>query len=225
MVFGSGKKSDKKGKDKDYATYEHVEPRPRATAVEEQASASYIGKTMRIEGGLVSDEDLTVEGQVKGTIDVTKTLTVGRHGDVSADINAKVVKIIGTARGTITAAEKVAILSEGRYTGNIRSEKLVVADGAILFGDINKEEKTAVPPAQAETTTTGAEIETKAETKTETKTAEPEETEETEKMEEATVTDVTTDVTEDTEKPEEPRVEEKKPEPATHSFYKSRKRK
>lgn len=113
--------------------------------VVESSSGSFVGRTMKIEGDLYSDEDLTVEGHVKGTIKVSKTLTIGRDGNVSADIEAKVVRIIGTAKGTINATDKVLIMSEGRYSGNIRSEKLVVAEGAILIGDINKEEELERP--------------------------------------------------------------------------------
>lgn len=133
MVFGSGKKGEKK--DREFTIYEPVE------VIEEKSSGSFIGKTMKIVGELISDEDLTIEGQVKGSIAVSKTLTIGRYGNVKADINASVVKIIGSARGNIVASNKVAILSDGRYNGNIQSEKLVVAEGAILIGDINKEKK------------------------------------------------------------------------------------
>lgn len=146
MVFGASKKSDKKGRD--YPAYQP--PKKETVVVEQPSTASFIGKTMKIKGGLVSDEDLTIEGQVKGTIEVTKTLTIGRYGDVTADINARVVKIIGKARGNIVASEKVEILSEGRYNGNIISEKLVVAEGAVLIGNINQEEETE--PNSPETT-------------------------------------------------------------------------
>lgn len=137
MVFGASKKSDKKGRD--FPAYQP--PKKETVAVEQPSAASFIGKTMNIEGGLVSDEDLTIEGRVKGTIEVSKTLTIGRYGDVTADINARVVKIIGKARGNIVASDKVEILSEGRYNGNIMSEKLVVAEGAVLIGNINQEEE------------------------------------------------------------------------------------
>ena len=138
MVFGASKKSDKKGGD--FPAYQP--PRKEPVAVEQPSAASFIGKTMKIEGGLVSDEDLTIEGRVKGTIEVSKTLTIGRYGDVTADINARVVKIIGNARGNIVASDKVEILSEGRYNGNIISEKLVVSEGALLIGNINQEGET-----------------------------------------------------------------------------------
>jgi|GEM_PF-1109828 len=138
MVFGASKKSDKKGRD--FPIYQP--PKKEPVAVEQPSAASFIGKTMEIEGGLVSDEDLTIEGRVKGTIEVSKTLTIGRYGDVTADINARVVKIIGNARGNIVASDKVEILSEGRYNGNIISEKLVVSEGAVLIGNINQEGET-----------------------------------------------------------------------------------
>ena len=144
MVFGSSKKIEKKSKDVPV----YLPPKREEVVVEPPSSASYIGKTMKIEGELVSDEDLTIEGQVTGTIEVTKTLTIGKNGDVSADINARVVKIIGKARGNIIASDKVEILSNGRYNGNIKSEKLVVSEGAVLIGNINQEAETT---AEAET--------------------------------------------------------------------------
>lgn len=155
MVFGSSKKSEKKSKD--YVTEYRREEAPRArepiATPSVSSASSYIGKTMKIEGDLVSDEDLTIEGEVKGTIEVGRTLIIGKNGNVTADIDAKTVKIIGKARGNIKASDKVAILSEGIYEGNINSERLVVAEGAILIGDINKEEPNQTPAAEIETKT------------------------------------------------------------------------
>ncbi|UCH94194.1 MAG: polymer-forming cytoskeletal protein [Candidatus Aminicenantes bacterium] len=102
-------------------------------------SASFIGETMNVEGDLTSDEDITIEGKVQGNISVSKTLTIGKSGRVKADITAAVVRVIGEAKGNIIASDKVEILAQGRYTGNIQSQKLVVAEGAILNGYINQE--------------------------------------------------------------------------------------
>lgn len=140
MVFGSSKKQNKKIKEQDYPTYQPPQPsRQQSVNTEPSLSASFLGKTMNIEGEIFSDEDLTIEGKVKGSIEVTRTLTIGKSGDVEADIHAKVVKIIGKARGNIVATDKVAILSDGMYEGNIKSEKLVVAEGAILIGLVNED--------------------------------------------------------------------------------------
>lgn len=135
MVFGSSKKDDKKMKD--FTGFQYG----GTPTAQEGISPSFIGKKMKLEGKIFSEEDLIIEGQVKGTIEANKTLTIGRDGDVVADIQAGVVKISGRVRGNITAADKVAILAEGRFNGNIKSPKLVVAEGAVLIGDVNKEEE------------------------------------------------------------------------------------
>lgn len=140
MVFGSSKKQSKKFKEQDYQEYQPPQPvRQPALNTESVLSTSYLGKTMNVEGEIFSEEDLTIEGTVRGKIEVTRTLTIGKSGDVEADIHAKVVKIIGKARGNIVATDKVAILSDGMYEGNIKSDKLVVAEGAILIGLVNED--------------------------------------------------------------------------------------
>jgi cytoskeletal protein CcmA (bactofilin family) len=132
MVFRSTKKDDKK-RDDTYVISTAVE-------VEEDVyvPTSYIGESMKIKADITSDENVTVEGKVTGNINISKTLTIGKKGSVKADIKAAVVRIIGEAKGNIIASEKVEILAQGRYTGNIQSQKLVVEEGAILNGNINQ---------------------------------------------------------------------------------------
>jgi len=104
----------------------------------EKPSNSFIGQSMVIEADITSDDDVTVEGKVTGNISVGKTLTIGKNGSIKADIKAGIVRIFGEAKGNIHAADKVEIMSLGRYSGNIHSQKLVVAEGAILNGEINQ---------------------------------------------------------------------------------------
>ncbi|NIM13736.1 MAG: polymer-forming cytoskeletal protein [Candidatus Aminicenantes bacterium] len=132
MVFRSTKKDDKK-RDDAYVISTAVE-------VEEDVHVpmSYIGESMKIKADITSDENVTIEGKVTGNIDISKTLTIGKKGSVKADIKAAIVRIIGEAKGNIVASEKVEILAQGRYTGNIQSQKLVVEEGAILNGNINQ---------------------------------------------------------------------------------------
>lgn len=103
-------------------------------------SRSYLGKTLKIKGEITSAEFLTVEGEVKGNINVSKTLTIGKNGFVDGEITAEVVKLDGRAQGSITAKEKLEISSKGNFTGNIKSEKLVIAKGAIFQGKANMDE-------------------------------------------------------------------------------------
>ena len=111
----------------------------------ESSSQSFFGKTMRIEGEITSDEDLTIEGKVKGQLHVSKTLTIGKEGYVDGKISANVVHISGEAEGHLSASKKLVISSEGKYTGNINSDTIKVAEGAQIKGTINIEGEKATP--------------------------------------------------------------------------------
>ncbi len=138
MVFKAGKRDrDDRRREEPYVVPTTAPSTPGAAAL-----PSFIGETMVIEADITSDEDIIIEGNVKGNISVSKTLTIGKNGKVKADITAAVVRILGEAKGNIIASDKVELLSLGRYTGNIQSQKLVVEDGAILNGNINQEKKT-----------------------------------------------------------------------------------
>ena len=137
MVF----KTSKRDKDDRRREETFVVP-TSSSSLESVSEPSFIGETMEIEADITSNEDIIIEGKVSGNITVSKTLTIGKSGKVKADIKAAVVRIIGEAKGNIIAADKVEILSLGRYTGNIQSKKLVVAEGAILNGNINQQKET-----------------------------------------------------------------------------------
>ena len=104
------------------------------------ASSSYLGKTLKIKGEISSDEYLTIEGEVTGNINITKTLVIGKDGYVDGEITAEVVKIDGKAKGSITASDKLEISSRGNFHGDIKSEKLVIAEGAVFQGNANQDE-------------------------------------------------------------------------------------
>ncbi len=101
---------------------------------------SYLGKSLQITGEITSDEQLTIEGKIKGNINISKTLTIGKNGYVDGKITAEVVKIDGKAEGDITATEKLEISSNGVFSGNLKSEKLVIAEGAVFQGKANMDD-------------------------------------------------------------------------------------
>lgn len=105
-----------------------------------EKQGSYLGKTMKIKGKITSDEYLTVEGEIEGNVDISKTLTIGKDGYVNGMINADVVKIDGKAEGNITASRKLEISSAGTFQGTLKSDKLVIEEGAVFKGKVNTEE-------------------------------------------------------------------------------------
>ncbi len=117
-------------------------------------SAAVIGKSIVIKGELSGNEDLTVEGTVEGTITLTKNnVVVGADGRVKADVHAQVVTVTGKLEGDVTANERVEITENGSVTGNIKTPRLVIADGAFFQGSVEMpkagESATATAPKSA----------------------------------------------------------------------------
>lgn len=108
---------------------------------ERERMASFIGHTVRLEGQIVSEEDLTIEGRFKGDIKAKKSLFVGIEGYVEADVVASSVTIAGHLRGSVTAESKVKILDSGVMDGSLDAQKIIVADGGQLRGQVNRTER------------------------------------------------------------------------------------
>lgn len=111
------------------------------TAAESQRPASFIGHTVRLEGQIISEDDLTIEGRFKGDLNVKKNLFVGIEGYVEADITAAAVTVAGHVRGSVRAEGKVKILDSGVMDGILDAPKLIIADGGQLRGQVNRTER------------------------------------------------------------------------------------
>ena len=96
-----------------------------------------IGKSISIKGDLTGNEDLVVEGKVEGKIALPDNeLTVGNNGNVSADVHAKSVVVIGKLRGNVSATEKIEVQASGSVDGDVRAPRLIIQEGAVLNGAV-----------------------------------------------------------------------------------------
>lgn len=96
-----------------------------------------LGKSVVIKGELSGSEDLTLFGQMEGSIRLPNhTLTIGPHADIKAEISAKAVVVMGAVTGNVAAGEKVEIGASGSVTGDIASPRLAIADGGCLRGRV-----------------------------------------------------------------------------------------
>jgi cytoskeletal protein CcmA (bactofilin family) len=101
-----------------------------------------IGKSVVIKGELNGSEDLTIEGQVEGKIELKDhVLTVGPNGKIKAELFAKVVIVLGDVRGNITASEKVDIRDNGSVDGDIAAPRVAIAEGAHFRGSVDMQKK------------------------------------------------------------------------------------
>ena len=108
-----------------------------------------IGKSVVIKGELSGSEDLTIEGQVDGKIELRQNvLTIGPNGRIKAQVFAKSVIILGEVTGNVTATEKVDIRDNGSVDGDIASPRVAIAEGAHFRGSVDMQRAGAKPQQQ-----------------------------------------------------------------------------
>jgi cytoskeletal protein CcmA (bactofilin family) len=101
-------------------------------------TTAHIGKSVVIRGELSGSEDLSIDGQVEGTIELRDHhLTVGPNGRVQANINAKEVVIQGSVKGNVRAIDRVEIRKSGSLQGDMVAARVVIEDGAFFKGSID----------------------------------------------------------------------------------------
>ncbi len=99
--------------------------------------AALIGPSIVIRGEIVSLEDLIIEGQVDGRIDVRgHQLTIGTGAGIVADLAAPRITIRGMVTGQVTASDTVAIGETGSVDGDVRAPRIAVEDGAQIHGRV-----------------------------------------------------------------------------------------
>jgi cytoskeletal protein CcmA (bactofilin family) len=105
-----------------------------------------IGKSVVIKGELNGSEDLTIEGQVEGSIQLRDhVLTIGPNGRIKAQVFAKSVIVLGEVMGNVTATDKVDIRDNGSVDGDIVSPRVAIAEGAHFRGTVDMQRKGGAP--------------------------------------------------------------------------------
>ena len=97
-----------------------------------------IGQSIIFKGELAGDEDLEIEGQVDGNVNLQNhQLTVGANGRLRAEVQAKTIIVIGQVIGNLTATERIEVQATGVVEGDLRAPRLNVQEGAVLNGAID----------------------------------------------------------------------------------------
>ena len=99
--------------------------------------ANVIGRSIVIDVEITGDEDLVIQGTVKGKISLQQSLYVECSGVVEADIETQNVEISGSVTGNIRASDKVELKADGRMVGDIKSPRILIADGATFKGNVD----------------------------------------------------------------------------------------
>lgn len=140
-------KRESAAKDDESASRERSEAesgfaRPQSTETSASRSsgrreAAIIGPSIHINGDLRGEEDLIIEGEVKGTVYLkSNSLTVGSQGKVTADVYAHTINVDGFIEGDLYGSERISIRKSAQLRGNITSPRVSLEDGARFKGSI-----------------------------------------------------------------------------------------
>ncbi len=133
-------------------------PAPEPPARVQQAASNEqatIGKGLFIKGEISGSESLLVDGKIEGSINLPgNRVTVGRNGQVAANITAREVVILGKIRGNISATDRVDIRAEGALNGDVAAARISIEDGAYFKGGIDIRKPDVKPVAVAATAET-----------------------------------------------------------------------
>src|SRR5688500_15748660 len=105
-----------------------------------------IGKSMRIKGDISGGEDLRIDGEMEGTLDLKSRLTIGPTGKVTANIKATEVVVQGCVKGNVEAIDKITIQNGANIVGDVKTAGIVIEDGAFFKGGIDIARPESVAP-------------------------------------------------------------------------------
>jgi len=122
----------------------------------QENSPAHIGKTIVICGEVKGSEDLILDGRVEGTVNLAENrLTIGANANISANLTAKDVLILGRVQGNIVASGRVELRSGCNLQGDIRALRLAVEDNAVFHGKVDLTQGVSRPPDGATVPQTG----------------------------------------------------------------------
>jgi cytoskeletal protein CcmA (bactofilin family) len=111
-----------------------------------RSDIAHIGKSVVVRGELSGSEDLFVDGEVEGSIELRgNSLTIGPNGRVKANVNARDIVVQGKVDGNLRATDRVDLKKSAVVTGDIITQRIAVEDGAFFKGSVDIQRQEAKP--------------------------------------------------------------------------------
>ncbi len=110
-------------------------PRYPSSGAPRTSESALIGPGLRVEGEVHGEEDLILDGEVKGALSLgAHQLLIGEAGRAEADVVARKVVVFGELVGNIEASESIELGHTARVQGNLKAPRLRIDEGAVLNG-------------------------------------------------------------------------------------------
>lgn len=102
-----------------------------------RGGTTVVGPSIRIQGTVTSAEEILVEGELAGKLELDQRLTIAAKGKIEADIKAKEVIIAGSVKGNVEAVERITLRAGANLVGDVKTAGIVIEDGAYFKGGID----------------------------------------------------------------------------------------
>lgn len=128
-------------------------PPPDSNHLEERSSGqkpkigASVGKTVRFRGEIYSDEEMYLDGELEGTLEVCHRLIIGPNGKVKANVKAKELVVRGWIQGNVEVTDRIVIMTGASIVGDVKTASIVIEDGAFFKGAIDILRPEIPPPA------------------------------------------------------------------------------
>lgn len=99
-----------------------------------------INEGCKVEGVLISDSFIRVDGTVQGNLEVGEGAIIGDKGLVTGDIKTKSLIVYGKVNGNIDSYS-LEIKSTGCVNGEIKTSKLHIEFGGVYNGSLTMEKE------------------------------------------------------------------------------------
>ena len=126
-----------------------IQPPPQPSAPQSHPPSAkgqaLIGSSIKIEGSLSGGEDLFVEGQINGKIELDQyNVTIGKNGRIKADIHGRRIIVMGDVKGNLYGLEQIILQKSSKVRGNLFATRVSLEDGSDFKGSIDMTSKPAV---------------------------------------------------------------------------------
>jgi cytoskeletal protein CcmA (bactofilin family) len=112
-----------------------VGPLNATGSVNPNSPTACLGATLTIHGEITSEEDLQIDGKVRGAISLQgRRLTVGRTAELNSEVTAGEVIVYGKLTGNLCARDRVEIKKDGWVMGDVITTRVSIEDGADFKG-------------------------------------------------------------------------------------------
>jgi cytoskeletal protein CcmA (bactofilin family) len=100
-------------------------------------AGTVIGEGLIVEGDITAEDEVVVQGTVRGKLSSTDTVVVENGAVVEADVKASSLSVAGQLTGDVSASDRVDLQAGGKLVGDVKAARLTIADGASFKGNVD----------------------------------------------------------------------------------------